>query len=181
MRSGLSKPIKRGWIPLLLIEVSSYSNLASWSLGPYAWSYYRADQLQTRPAKLKRIWRVAQHHRPGRDWSSRVKERIERNALRGAPMICIRSSLAAAGLAIATAIPASAEIVASTCRLLSYDGPITSVETFRCDFMQRSGNVLVNSAEHEFSFLAAEQGKTCLLYTSPSPRDRTRSRMPSSA
>ena len=25
------------------------------------------------------------------------------------------------------------------------------------------------------------QGKTCLLYTSPSPRDRTRSRMPSSA
>ena len=26
-----------------------------------------------------------------------------------------------------------------------------------------------------------EQVKTCLLYTSPSPRDRTRSRMPSSA
>ena len=26
-----------------------------------------------------------------------------------------------------------------------------------------------------------EQIKTCLLYTSPSPRDRTRSRMPSSA
>ena len=25
------------------------------------------------------------------------------------------------------------------------------------------------------------QGITCLLYTSPSPRDRTRSRMPSSA
>ena len=26
-----------------------------------------------------------------------------------------------------------------------------------------------------------EEGKICLLYTSPSPRDRTRSRMPSSA
>ena len=26
-----------------------------------------------------------------------------------------------------------------------------------------------------------ELGKVCLLYTSPSPRDRTRSRMPSSA
>ena len=26
-----------------------------------------------------------------------------------------------------------------------------------------------------------QKGKTCLLYTSPSPRDRTRSRMPSSA
>ena len=29
--------------------------------------------------------------------------------------------------------------------------------------------------------LAADLGYTCLLYTSPSPRDRTRSRMPSSA
>ena len=28
---------------------------------------------------------------------------------------------------------------------------------------------------------ALEMGLTCLLYTSPSPRDRTRSRMPSSA
>ena len=27
----------------------------------------------------------------------------------------------------------------------------------------------------------SETGKICLLYTSPSPRDRTRSRMPSSA
>ena len=27
----------------------------------------------------------------------------------------------------------------------------------------------------------SDDGKTCLLYTSPSPRDRTRSRMPSSA
>ena len=75
-------------------------------------------------------------------------------------MIWIRTSLAAAGLAITTASPASAEINSSTCRLLSYDGTTTSVETFRCDFMQRSGNVLVNSAEHEFSFLAAEQGET---------------------
>ena len=29
--------------------------------------------------------------------------------------------------------------------------------------------------------LLAEMGTVCLLYTSPSPRDRTRSRMPSSA
>ena len=28
---------------------------------------------------------------------------------------------------------------------------------------------------------AKEQSSSCLLYTSPSPRDRTRSRMPSSA
>lgn len=95
-----------------------------------------------------------------------MRARIKRNALQGAPMIWIRISLAAAGIAIATAIPASTEIVASTCRLLSYDGPITSVETFRCDFMQRSSNVMVNSAEHEFSFLAAEQGETYIRINS---------------
>lgn len=95
-----------------------------------------------------------------------MSARIERNALRGAPMIWFRNSLAAAGLAIATAIPANAEIVASTCRLLSYDGPITSVETFRCDFMQRGGNVLVNSSKNEFSFLAAEQGETYIRINS---------------
>ena len=31
------------------------------------------------------------------------------------------------------------------------------------------------------SLFLKEEGITCLLYTSPSPRDRTRSRMPSSA
>ena len=31
------------------------------------------------------------------------------------------------------------------------------------------------------AFFTAEDGINCLLYTSPSPRDRTRSRMPSSA
>ena len=36
------------------------------------------------------------------------------------------------------------------------------------------------SLEKTFSF-AGLAIKTCLLYTSPSPRDRTRSRMPSSA
>ena len=33
----------------------------------------------------------------------------------------------------------------------------------------------------EFVARSAPDGYTCLLYTSPSPRDRTRSRMPSSA
>ena len=95
-----------------------------------------------------------------------MRSRIEHNALRGAQMICIRTSLAAAGLAIATAIPASAEIVTSTCRLLSYSGSNTTVETFRCDFMQRGGNVMVNSAEHEFSFLTADQGETYIRINS---------------
>ena len=33
----------------------------------------------------------------------------------------------------------------------------------------------------ECAYWACIPSKTCLLYTSPSPRDRTRSRMPSSA
>ena len=34
---------------------------------------------------------------------------------------------------------------------------------------------------HALAFSVHHDYKTCLLYTSPSPRDRTRSRMPSSA
>ena len=35
--------------------------------------------------------------------------------------------------------------------------------------------------DKDSDFNAVTLAKTCLLYTSPSPRDRTRSRMPSSA
>ena len=38
-----------------------------------------------------------------------------------------------------------------------------------------------NMALSELEMLLDERIKSCLLYTSPSPRDRTRSRMPSSA
>ena len=37
------------------------------------------------------------------------------------------------------------------------------------------------AAEKAGSAVAALETRVCLLYTSPSPRDRTRSRMPSSA
>ena len=43
-------------------------------------------------------------------------------------------------------------------------------------------NVGVGSLSYDINFTAGDVGiGTCLLYTSPSPRDRTRSRMPSSA
>ena len=50
------------------------------------------------------------------------------------------------------------------------------------DTPQRKG-VLVNSAfsDVDRDNLVARVGYTCLLYTSPSPRDRQKSRMPSSA
>ena len=37
------------------------------------------------------------------------------------------------------------------------------------------------SEGHRVVYLLVTKGEACLLYTSPSPRDRTRSRMPSSA
>eukprot|EP00656_Telonema_subtile_P017264 TRINITY_DN19233_c0_g1_i2.p1 TRINITY_DN19233_c0_g1~~TRINITY_DN19233_c0_g1_i2.p1 ORF type:complete len:254 (+),score=46.70 TRINITY_DN19233_c0_g1_i2:30-791(+) len=43
---------------------------------------------------------------------------------------------------------------------------------------QEARNVLIHDT---VSCLREDQGRACLLYTSPSPRDRTRSRMPSSA
>ena len=36
-------------------------------------------------------------------------------------------------------------------------------------------------ASQQFNIIVDRASHTCLLYTSPSPRDRTRSRMPSSA
>ena len=41
---------------------------------------------------------------------------------------------------------------------------------------------LIRQGRHiEIQIAGDGQGRACLLYTSPSPRDRTRSRMPSSA
>ena len=69
---------------------------------------------------------------------------------------------------------ASAEIVALTCRQLSYDGHKTTVETFRCDFLQRGNKVMVVSPVHEFNFMAAERGETYIRINSiPLPFTRT--------
>ena len=46
---------------------------------------------------------------------------------------------------------------------------------------QDNGAISVTPAPPGYSYAWAGSGITCLLYTSPSPRDRTRSRMPSSA
>ena len=40
---------------------------------------------------------------------------------------------------------------------------------------------LIDQSAQEIVDTAKRTGAACLLYTSPSPRDRTRSRMPSSA
>ena len=46
--------------------------------------------------------------------------------------------------------------------------------------IRRTPDPLKSISDNE-DILAAAIAKICLLYTSPSPRDRTRSRMPSSA
>ena len=48
--------------------------------------------------------------------------------------------------------------------------------------MHKSGNVLTKSDVIKWAMSGdINQDKVCLLYTSPSPRDRQKSRMPSSA
>jgi len=69
-----------------------------------------------------------------------------------------------------------------------------AIESKRLDeinaFLMNPKNKLVNDilavvekygGPEEINRKARESGNVCLLYTSPSPRDRTRSRMPSSA
>ena len=48
-------------------------------------------------------------------------------------------------------------------------------------FLVKEEKVLVIALESEDTKQITNAIKACLLYTSPSPRDRTRSRMPSSA
>ena len=45
----------------------------------------------------------------------------------------------------------------------------------------RHPNLTLAVADHNVPTTDRSKGISCLLYTSPSPRDRTRSRMPSSA
>ena len=65
----------------------------------------------------------------------------------------------------------------STLLTLTYLGAIKTIPNYNVMGLAKA------SLEANTRFLAASMGKDniCLLYTSPSPRDRTRSRMPSSA
>ena len=64
----------------------------------------------------------------------------------------------------------SSKLKQAICEVLSDEGFIKKVEVIEADSKK---NIEVT--------LKYFEDKPCLLYTSPSPRDRTRSRMPSSA
>ena len=59
----------------------------------------------------------------------------------------------------------------------------TSVETIDgVSYVRLHGNLIAEVGDNFIKLYdGGWQSNTCLLYTSPSPRDRTRSRMPSSA
>ena len=61
--------------------------------------------------------------------------------------------------------------------------PLTAklIEEIGYDAVYVSGGVMANDLGFPDIGLTTLQDVSCLLYTSPSPRDRTRSRMPSSA
>ena len=70
----------------------------------------------------------------------------------------IRTTLTAAALALGSlAAPAMAEIVPAKCTLHKYQ-PVTTTQTFDCDFRQSGGNVQVRSKDWGFTFLAKDQG-----------------------
>ena len=62
---------------------------------------------------------------------------------------------------------------------------VSAVKGMEIIHMQRIGGgitrTLMDGIVQNELFVGADLGIICLLYTSPSPRDRTRSRMPSSA
>ena len=62
-------------------------------------------------------------------------------------------------------------------------GGYGDVQLLRDDGLRLDGRKVdeMREVKVEAGVLPAADGSACLLYTSPSPRDRTRSRMPSSA
>ena len=62
-------------------------------------------------------------------------------------------------------------IAAAIVVLISYTGDLSSYETVAS----------AKQKEGKYVNLIVKMDKSCLLYTSPSPRDRQKSRMPSSA
>ena len=78
--------------------------------------------------------------------------------------------------------------VECTCDHSHIDTEFPIVDCKHCKFQaqedsmpRESFDVVLPILDDEGNLTGDTETKTCLLYTSPSPRDRTRSRMPSSA
>ena len=67
-----------------------------------------------------------------------------------------------------------------------HESPNTNAQTILSESSEPSNLIIStptanDSTEINYCLISKEKLHPCLLYTSPSPRDRTRSRMPSSA
>ena len=58
---------------------------------------------------------------------------------------------------------------------------VKDVDAVHAELVRRGANILKPPADYDYGMRDFDVLNLCLLYTSPSPRDRTRSRMPSSA
>ena len=65
-------------------------------------------------------------------------------------------------------------------RYPTYEGMLAFREAV-ADWYRRRKHVSLDPDSEVLTLIGSKEGIACLLYTSPSPRDRTRSRMPSSA
>ena len=64
----------------------------------------------------------------------------------------------------------------------AFDAEISGASNANITTNNTAGSLTYNiSSQGQYGLATAASDGTCLLYTSPSPRDRTRSRMPSSA
>ena len=63
----------------------------------------------------------------------------------------------------------------------SFDPKLDALAKFTASIVKNQGKATEASKDAFFAAGYTESNLVCLLYTSPSPRDRTRSRMPSSA
>ena len=72
-------------------------------------------------------------------------------------------------------------LMAVLCVEINAADPPGNVDDPRFQMLAIAGRAMLLDRETGKSWLLAAKGENCLLYTSPSPRDATLSRMPSSA
>ena len=60
-------------------------------------------------------------------------------------------------------------------------GELMVKDVITCGDTAKLGEIAGMMWEHDIGFIPVISSENCLLYTSPSPRDRQKSRMPSSA
>ena len=64
---------------------------------------------------------------------------------------------------------------------INLEGDLAKVIKCNCSICKRKGAIMSMVKNEDFNITKGKENLNCLLYTSPSPRDKRQSRMPSSA